>query len=200
MKKGFTMIELIFVIVILGILAAVAIPRLAATRDDAEMSKAAANLSTLIKDMSSYYTSQGNFSDKVGDMTNVLVTTEAGAANTKAGSPMYLQVKKALCFKIELGENKIERDDEGRITSQTFEPATEDNVKTEADAINVIAVAEGKGKKICTELFNLPAIKSTMTTSKVGVDTNKTFNVGGTGVVYDAYEADSSGSSGSSGS
>ncbi len=35
------MIELIFVIVIIGILAAVAIPRLAATRDDAKISQMA---------------------------------------------------------------------------------------------------------------------------------------------------------------
>jgi len=39
MKKSFTMLELIFVIVILGILASVAIPKLFATRDDAVIAK-----------------------------------------------------------------------------------------------------------------------------------------------------------------
>ena len=77
MKKGFTMIELIFVIVILGILAAVAIPRLAATRDDAEVSKVATNIQTLVSDLGAYYTSQGKWAagtdveDKLKDMTKV---------------------------------------------------------------------------------------------------------------------------------
>ena len=47
MKKAFTMIELIFVIVVLGILAAVAVPRLAATRTDAEISKGIADISSI---------------------------------------------------------------------------------------------------------------------------------------------------------
>lgn len=39
-RKAFTMVELIFVIVVIGILSAIAIPKLAATRDDAEITSA----------------------------------------------------------------------------------------------------------------------------------------------------------------
>ncbi len=72
MKKGFTMIELIFVIVILGVLASVAIPRLAATRDDAEVAKAATNLTTAINDITAYYTAKGDFNSTIKQMTNAL--------------------------------------------------------------------------------------------------------------------------------
>ena len=50
MKKSnnaFTMIEMIFVIVVLGILASIAIPKLAATRTDAEITKGRADIATI---------------------------------------------------------------------------------------------------------------------------------------------------------
>ena len=98
MKKGFTMIELIFVIVILGILASVAIPRLAGTRDDAEISSALANLRTLVSDANVYYVTKGDLKvtggttvAKWSDITSVPLAvgndtdTATTAAHLKAG-------------------------------------------------------------------------------------------------------------------
>nr|WP_321317351.1 type II secretion system protein [uncultured Campylobacter sp.] len=98
MKKGFTMIELIFVIVILGILASVAIPRLAATREDAEISTAVANLRTLVSDASAYYTAKGGFAGvNWNQITNVPLTGAATTATTetklKAGNQDCISVQ-----------------------------------------------------------------------------------------------------------
>lgn len=46
-RNGFTMIELVFVIVVLGILAAVAIPKFAATRDDAQIAKGRSDVAAI---------------------------------------------------------------------------------------------------------------------------------------------------------
>ncbi|EHL89247.1 prepilin-type N-terminal cleavage/methylation domain-containing protein [Campylobacter sp. 10_1_50] len=95
MRKGFSMIELIFVIVILGLLATVAVPRLTATRDDAEIAKVTANIQTLLSDLTTYYTSQGKFSSDISQMTNVPLEIDG---NNKKIADMTAAGKKCIKF------------------------------------------------------------------------------------------------------
>ena len=61
MNKAFTMIELIFTIVIIGVLAAIAIPKLATTRNDAEGARIVNSLATCINDAGNSYMKDESF-------------------------------------------------------------------------------------------------------------------------------------------
>ena len=130
MKKGFTMIELIFVIVILGILAAVAIPRLAATRDDAEIVKVGTNMTTIISDLGSYYTSQGKLSTDIKEMTNVQLANASGLEGD-----LMTAGKACIHFK-----------------------ATDYDETSKKPATLAVTKGSGENEKICKKVYDLAAI------------------------------------------
>ena len=59
MRAAWTLIEFIFIVIIIGILAATAIPKLAATRDDAKLAVDISNMSQCIQDVSSKFVASG---------------------------------------------------------------------------------------------------------------------------------------------
>ena len=88
MKRGFTMIELIFVIVIIGILAVIAIPKLSATRDDAKVVTELQNLSTCVQDIGSEFTATGTEGDptKINSCQQLKCFTIDRGTDTKDGN------------------------------------------------------------------------------------------------------------------
>ena len=101
-KKAFTMVELIFVIVIIAILAAVAIPRLAVTRDDAKIAKTVSNLKVLLYDASSFYASQGGDIWKISKWNNVTDTVDSvQGATATLNSPVTIYGEDGVvCFTV----------------------------------------------------------------------------------------------------
>jgi general secretion pathway protein G len=115
MKKGFTMIELIFVIVILGILAAVAIPKMAATRDDAKVSSIATQVQAAISEIPQYITAKGVEANATALTTqsqvlNQLVSSGKATENTVANkkSVSIYGAGTSACITLETNSTNLE--------------------------------------------------------------------------------------------
>lgn len=70
--KAFTVLELVFIIMIMGVLAAVAIPKFSATRDDAWVSTIAQNTMTSAFEIATYAASKGQTERMLSEMSNAL--------------------------------------------------------------------------------------------------------------------------------
>lgn len=153
MTKAFTMVELIFVIVIIGILAAIAIPKLVATRDDAQINAEISHARKVLGDFSSFYTSRGNInwqSEKVIIATSVPLETSCG--NTVDAST-------------ELSPNTFVLCDEN-VVCLSFETIDEGNLTITDGILSTSAICE--------------AVKSDSTIRSIS---NKSYRLGGETVV-----------------
>ena len=84
-RLGFTMIELLFIIVILGILSAVAVPKMMMSRDDACYAKLRANLSEAQSDISRTYTREFMKGSSIKDDKLKEILNDTLVANTSSG-------------------------------------------------------------------------------------------------------------------
>ena len=72
MRSAFTMIEFIFVIVIIGILASIAAIKLSATRDDAKVTATISNIKVATSDIVGYAVAKYKLEDNILDMSDAL--------------------------------------------------------------------------------------------------------------------------------
>jgi general secretion pathway protein G len=91
-EKGFTLIELLVVIAVLGILAGIAIPRIAGVRDKADIASAKSDMRNLQTGIEMFYAEEGEYPTAWNDLDDFVenidqtnygfTTTETGATIT----------------------------------------------------------------------------------------------------------------------
>ena len=85
-RDAFSMVELIFVIIILGLLMGIALPRLVETRDDAKLSVEAHNIMAGAEDIASYAVMHARIKPHLSDMSYAIKhAVEDGVAQDQGG-------------------------------------------------------------------------------------------------------------------
>lgn len=100
MKKAFAMLEPIFVIVIMGILAAVIISKINATREDAKLTKVMSEIAVAIQDINTYYISEGKLAiDTKNNRVDFRVMTNAGVVDSSGDLGFFAKNEKCISLK-----------------------------------------------------------------------------------------------------
>jgi len=123
MKKAFTMVELIFVVVVIGILASIAIPKLSATRDDALIANNSRYIMAIMTEISSYIVAKGDSKNDLSEMSSILDTLKKenrvvlDLANKSAGVKIGEEVG---CITVDIDSNTTTE-----LLKTTFVPTTD---------------------------------------------------------------------------
>ena len=100
-KQGFSLIELIFVIAVLGIIAAVAVPKLMDTRSSAIVSTIKQDISTITTSIQSYYMVHGKI-ENISDSVNINTSTW-----DVDGKKAVFESDGSACVTIEIDDNNL---------------------------------------------------------------------------------------------
>lgn len=85
-QKGFTLVELLIVVIILAILAAIVVPQFASTTDDAKVSSLDSNLTAVRSAIDLYYQQHGKYPGAVAGTQGACVASVEGAGTVGAVS------------------------------------------------------------------------------------------------------------------
>lgn len=110
-SSAFTMIEMVFVIVILGILSAVAIPMFSATRNDARISKMAMDIGTISTDISAYAVANANTTTDLSLMSSAMKSlVNMGEADVSVDKTAIIKIDNVDCISITIESNVTNED------------------------------------------------------------------------------------------
>jgi prepilin-type N-terminal cleavage/methylation domain-containing protein len=106
-KDAFTMMEIIFVIVIIGILSAVVLPKLNATRDDADVSQIGSLIGTGIQEIADYVTSKGQVKDDFSIMSNCFAILKRKNIANLTNKKATIKINGNDCMTVEIVSHNI---------------------------------------------------------------------------------------------